>query len=273
MSKKKNGAIIILVIMLIVLGVAGCKIIRQENLKNKEAEINAQIEEIAKQTPTPTATPEPTATPTTTPEPTPEPTPEVNPNKEMDRDINFEELKEENSDIIGWIEIPGTIIDYPIVQSNDNLYYLNHNIKKQKSVYAAIYMDFENNSDFTDRNTVIYGHNMNNGSMFAQLHKFENEDFFDEHKIVKIYTPEGQLNYEVTAAYVRDNKRILFEADFEDDDYFQTYLDNVRAVDGKNDHVSDRMVTINDHIITLSTCVRNQADKRYVVQLVLNNEN
>ena len=111
---------------------------------------------------------------------------------------------------------------------------------------------------------------MKNGSMFQNLHKFADEEFFDEHPYVYIYTPEHVLAYKVFAAYVYDNRHILNSFDFNDRDVFEDYLENVFQVRSMDKHIrEDVSVTADDRIITLSTCVGGQPESRYLVQAVL----
>jgi sortase B len=204
----------------------------------------------------------------TTQSPAPEPKIKY---KENSRNINFAALQDENNDIIGWIEIPGTVADYPIVQTFNNEYYMDYNVKKEKSIAGAIFMDSDNHG-FEDINIVIYGHNLNNGTMFAALHKYEEESFYEENKYINIYTPEGQLTYEIFAVYERDDARILYQADFDDKEYYQSYLDSVINGGYKYYILEDIEVTTDDNIISLSTCVRNKAKSRFIVQGVLIDE-
>ena len=106
------------------------------------------------------------------------------------RNINFESLqKNENKDIYSWIYIPGTNIDYPIVQHpSDNAYYLNHNLNGTKGYPACIYTELENQKDFGDFQTIIYGHNMRDGSMFHDLRYYQEKDYVEEHPYIYIYT-------------------------------------------------------------------------------------
>ncbi|MBQ2001022.1 MAG: class B sortase, partial [Clostridia bacterium] len=108
----------------------------------------------------------------------------------VENPINFNELEKENEDIHGWITIPNTKIDYPIVQSysEDDLFYIDHDINKEKAKAGAIFTQKLNQRDFTDPNTLIYGHNMANGTMFRHLHKFKNKSFFEENQYFYIYT-------------------------------------------------------------------------------------
>ena len=129
--------------------------------------------------------------------------------------IDFDKLcSETNSDIYAWITIPDTKIDYPIVQhATSNEYYLNYNLDGSKGYPGCIYTENYNSKDFSDFQTVIYGHNMKNGSMFAHLHKFEDAKFFEEHPYVFIYTPDRLLVYKIFASYEYSNDHLLFQYD------------------------------------------------------------
>lgn len=186
--------------------------------------------------------------------------------------IKFDELWEVNPDVYAWISIPGTDIEYPILQhASDNSYYLNHNIDGSYGYPGCIYTENLNSKDFTDNNTVIYGHNMKNGSMFAGLHKFESKDFFDENREVIIYLPDQVLHYTIFAAHTYDDRHLLYSFDFSDKDIYQSYLDSVFGIRDMNANIDDTMdVTSDDKIITLVTCIGSQPDKRLLVQAVLN---
>ncbi len=185
--------------------------------------------------------------------------------------INFEELWETNPDVYAWIVIPGTDINYPILQHpTDDAYYLNHNLDGSSGRPACIYTESLNSKDFTDNNTVIYGHNMRNGTMFAQLHKFEDKDFFDEHREVTIYLPDKVLHYKIFAAHTYDDRHLLYSFDFSDKTVYGDYLESIFDIQDKNANIDTEMtVTENDKIITLATCVYKQPSFRYHVQAVL----
>mgnify|MGYP000531514856 FL=1 len=107
--------------------------------------------------------------------------------------INFKELSIINPDIVGWLTIEGTNINYPIVQTDNNTYYLKHSFEKKYSNYGAIYMDATADKNFNSLNTFIYGHNTSNGTMFGELKKFMKQSFYDEHKNIFIYTNSTKL--------------------------------------------------------------------------------
>ena len=193
------------------------------------------------------------------PEPEPE-APYVSP-------IDFEKLWEVNPDVYAWIDIPGMDIQYPILQHPwDNKYYLDHTIDYQEGYPGSIYTKNINSKDFTDFNTVIYGHNMEFGSMFGTLKNYRDRDFFDNHREIKIYTPEKELTYEVFAAVVYDDRLITSYYDNNDTYQRQQYLDSIFGNRDINSIIlSDYEVSTDDHIITLSTCIYGQPENRYLI--------
>ena len=194
--------------------------------------------------------------------------PQVGENEE--NPVDFKELTAKYPDVYAWIRIPGTNVDYPIVQrEGDNAYYLNHTIDGRKRIEGAIFTEDYNNKDFEDPNTLIYGHNMLNGSMFRTLHKFKDRKFFDENRDVYIYQDGKILKYRIFAAYTYDDRHIMMSFDFEDEKIFEIYLNSVLTNRGMSDNIDTGIsVTTKDKIITMSTCTSNQS-QRYLVQAVL----
>lgn len=188
--------------------------------------------------------------------------------------IRFDELWAMNPDVYAWISIPGTDIDYPVLQhESDDSYYLNHNLDGSYGLPACIYTESLNAKDFMDNNTVIYGHNMKNGTMFAQLHNYEDSDFFEKNREIIIYLPDRELHYRIFAAYVYDDRHLLYSFDFSDPDIYGNYLEAVFAIRDMNANIDKEMqVTNQDKIITLATCVSQQPEKRLLVQAVLTEE-
>lgn len=187
----------------------------------------------------------------------------------VDIPVDFDFLLGENEDIIGWIQVEGTDIDYPILYDTTyNLYYLNHNFKGTNTAYGSIFVMGENANDFTDFNTVVYGHNMLDGSMFAQLHQFRKKEFFDSHGQIILYTPDRKLTYQVFASYRRDNLNIIANNDFSTEEFRAEYIDSVYAQEAVANFNPEYAVTASDRILTLSTCIGNPA-YRYIVQAVL----
>ncbi len=189
-----------------------------------------------------------------------------------DNQIDFESLKKQNSEIYAWITIPNTNVDYPILQSaTDDNFYLNHDLDKNYSFPGAIYSQSMNSKDFSDRVTVLYGHNMLNGSMFASLHKFEDSDFFEENKYIYVYTENAKLTYEIVSAMSYDDRHIMNSFDFSDDEVYSTYLDSVINPHSISSNVRQGMnLTTDDKLLVLSTCLNygdeNYGNGRYLVQ-------
>ena len=185
--------------------------------------------------------------------------------------IDFAGLQELNPDVYAWISVPGTKIEYPILQHpTDDTYYLNYNIDGSYGYPGCIYTEKANAKDFSDPNTVIYGHNMKNGTMFAGLHQFEDRDFFDKNQEVIIYTPDKTYHYRIFASYIYDDRHLLYSFDFHEKAVFETYLSEIYARRDMSTNLNeDITVTGEDKIITLVTCMGKQPDKRLLVQAVL----
>lgn len=189
------------------------------------------------------------------------------------KNLDWEELEVVNPDIYAWIYIPNTNIDYPVLQrSGDNDYYLKHNLDGSRGKPGCIYTEDLNSKEFTDYNTVIYGHNMKSGAMFRTLHDFEDKSFFDNNQYVYIYTKDRTLVYKIFAAYTNDAKHILNSNDFTSEQGLSDYLEKVFKKAQAEGYLRDDVaVTGENAILTLSTCTTS-SDKRYIVQAVLVNE-
>ncbi len=182
--------------------------------------------------------------------------------KPKEATVDFNELQKKNGDIYAWIYIPDTVINYPILQNEENEdYYLDHNLDGTKGYPACIYTHPRNDKDFTDPDTVIYGHNMKDGSMFGSLKEYLNDYYIEGHKKLYIYTPDKVITYKFVSAYKSDDKLILdYYDDFREKEVFGKYLKEV----AKN-ALSDPMLTEEDCLITLSTCT-SKGDERLLVQ-------
>lgn len=186
--------------------------------------------------------------------------------------VDFEALQEMNPDIYAWITIPGTQIDYPVLQSStDNSYYLNHSAEKKESVSGAIFSENYNSKEFDDYITVLYGHNMKNGTMFRGLHQYTDRGFLQENREIIIYLPDAVLKYEIFAAYLTDDRHILFYYDQgKTEDNRKAFINDIlshRTMESSLD--TDAPVDTDSKILTLSTCHKAGKDKRYVVQAYL----
>ena len=119
--------------------------------------------------------------------------------KAEEKTIDFAELRKINEDIVAWIQIPGIGVDYPVVQGEDNEYYLHHTFQKEANKAGSIFLDYRNRADFTEQRVIIYGHNMKDGSMFSNLKKYQDNAFRKEFGIAYLYLPEKTLQLEIVA--------------------------------------------------------------------------
>lgn len=185
---------------------------------------------------------------------------------------DFELLKNQNEDIYAWIIIPGTNIDYPIVKkmvSNDPYddYYLNHTIDHTAGFPGAIYSHPYSDLYFTDTVTILYGHNLKDGSMFTALHDFEDKIFFYENDQIVIYTPKECLYYEIYAAVEFPDIFIPYEYDFLNVSDLERYLNDIKNCRGN--FRESLNVTSDDRLLILSTCYTGRDDVRLLVVGVL----
>ena len=190
------------------------------------------------------------------------------------KNIDWDELHELNEHVIGWLYVPGTTIDHPVLQHpTDAKFYLEHNIDGSEGRPGCVYSSFKYNStDFMDFHTVLYAHGLANTSIFTPLHQFNDAKFFEENKYMYIYTPETVYVYEIFGAYGHSDEHLLACYNTETEAGRQYYLDMVAGIRDINAHFRDGVeVTPDSHILTLSTCLQ-QEDRRWLVQGVLVND-
>ena len=175
---------------------------------------------------------------------------------------NFsEELIKRNEDYKMWIEVPNTNINYPVVQGKDNDFYLNHDFNKKESSSGAIFIDYKNNID-KDKNIIIYGHNMKNKSMFQNLMKFKDEEFWKENKEIILTIDGKRYEYEIFSSYISNSEDMNLKTNFENDDEYLKYIDDIKK---KSIFHRDIDIKSNDRIITLSTCSYEEDDARMII--------
>ena len=190
---------------------------------------------------------------------------EKEPDKEKFR-VDFDGLKAVNPDVVAWIVIPGLDISYPVVQGEDNNFYLHQTYEKNYNFAGTIFIDYENKRDFSDCNTLVYGHNMKNGSMFGMLKKYRaDETLYNTSKYFWILTPEKDYRYEIIAAYttsVNSDTYTLFKGPGKE---FLEYEKKMFQNSEIRTDATASEANVKDKIVTLSTCTGNQAT-RFVVQ-------
>ena len=162
----------------------------------------------------------------------------------------YNKLIADNEDYICWLKMDNTKIDYPVVQSNDNSYYLDRDFNKNHLAAGSIFMDFRNDFD-NDKSVVIYGHNMRNDTMFGELDKFKTESFFKDNNKFKIEYKDKTYTYEVFSVYIGDASENFVEVSFDSDEEYIDYLNRIKS---KSLFKSDIEVSNKDKIVTLYTC-------------------
>ncbi len=200
------------------------------------------------------------------------PKPKEREREKEDNPVDFEGLMQFNPEVYSWIYIPDTSISLPVCQSKeDDNFYLSHDVYKDYSFPGAIYSQSMNKTDYSDRVTVLYGHNMANGSMFGNLHMFSDEDFFNSHPYFYVYTKDRKLTYEVISAHPYDSRHIMYSYDFSKDDVFKSWLESAQNPRAYYSNTRQVNLDLNSKILVLSTCA-NSGDGRYLVQGVLIND-
>lgn len=171
-------------------------------------------------------------------------------------EVDFKALLEINQDIVGWIYCPGTLINYPIVQGSDNDYYLTHLIDDSWNENGSIFMDFENSSDFSDSNTLIYGHNMKTGAMFAELMNYKTQSFYDAHPYIYIMTPQKNYRMDLFAGCIVDHNASIYT--------IWPSADVISNLIANSTFTADHGYP-EGNVVTLSTCTSAYDNARYVI--------
>lgn len=206
----------------------------------------------------------------TLPEPPPADQPELPENP-----VDFAALQAEFPEAAAWIRIPETAIDYAVMRSGTDTpedFYLDHNEKGEKDRNGSIYMQRYNHVDFSDPNTVLYGHNMSGGKMFGGIHKFKKAAYFNEHEYLYVYTPGHVLTYRIYALFDYGSRHLLWAYDFDTEEGFQQYINKTLKPGTYNRLVREGVTpTTADRLLTLSTC-QNSGDGRLLLVAVLESD-
>lgn len=208
--------------------------------------------------------------------PAPEPTPHHSTNKPIPPSISptpdstvtsipqvdFESLQTVNPEIVAWLTIDGTNINYPVAQHSDNDYYLHHLFNGEYNSSGCLFMDCRNPPDFSGRHTIVYGHHMDNGTMFQNLMYYKDQAFYDEHPTAQLITPNGSYTIEFFAGYVADVDSDAWKLDFTSDEGFEDWIATAME---RSAFESTVIPTTADRIITLSTCSYEFYNARFVL--------
>ena len=187
-----------------------------------------------------------------------------------ERMLQLEELKKQNNDIVGWLEIPNTKINYPVLQTTDNEYYMTHTYKKEYSKDGSIFLDKDYNWDVPSSNLLIYGHNNKNGNMFQELLKYEDESYYKEHPTIKFTTVNEDCTYEIIAVfksrvYYKSEKNVFryyYFINAENEEEYNNYVEESKKASLYN---TGKTAEYGKQLLTLSTCEYSQEDGRFVI--------
>lgn len=175
--------------------------------------------------------------------------------------VDFTALKEKNNDIVAWIYSEDTQINYPIVKAKNNDYYLHRLIDGSYNIAGTLFMDYRNSIDFTDYNTIIFGHNMKNGTMFGSLPNYQKQDYYDSHKEIYLYTENKNYLIEIFAGYIASSESDIYK--------FPKTVDTneklIKTAINNSTFKSNVEPTKDDKIITLSTCTYTFENARYIL--------
>lgn len=176
--------------------------------------------------------------------------------------VDFSALKKINPDVVAWLTSDGSEIDYPVALGKDNVYYLRHLFTGERNKLGTIFMDYRNHGNFSDKNTVLYGHNMKDGSMFSSLTKYKNQSYYDSFPAMVLDTPAGDFKIELFAGIIIDGNQESVRFDFKDDHDFQNYIDSLKKA---STFQSNTVVNADNRIITLCTCSYEFNNARYAL--------
>ena len=176
--------------------------------------------------------------------------------------VDFEALSKENSDIIGWLYSEDTPINYPVVQSDDNDYYLHRDLHGEYLFNGTLFADCRCSSVGTEQIHIIYGHNMKNSAMFGTLGKYSEQKYYDKHPVLYYLTPDGDYRIDLFSGFTTDADSEIYKTEIGNSEKFKVFLDEMKA---KSTFDSNVEVTGDDCVVMLSTCSYEFNNARYVV--------
>lgn len=177
----------------------------------------------------------------------------------------IEKLTEINEDYIGWIRIDATKINYPVVHTSDNEFYLSHNFYKERDKAGTIFLDAANSRTKLDKNMILYGHNMKDNSMFGELKRFKDEDFFNHHSTIMLEFHGHFYEWEIFSVYTAKDREWM-QIEFPSAKEFKEYVNLIKEC---SLFISSTEVMSNDYVLTLSTCTNTNKEERIIVHAKL----
>lgn len=183
---------------------------------------------------------------------------------ETDDSVDFEALLRQNSEVVAWLRIPDTNVDFPVMKGTDNSYYLSHGFSRNYEITGGIFLDYRNKGDFTDGFSIIYGHRMSSGRMFSDVGKFENEEFFNNHREATLYLPGQKLRlvFVAFASVYGVQGEIYNVGAFRKDESVAKVLEEATII-------NNAQVDAGSNYILLSTCSAKEQAKRDVLLAVI----
>lgn len=190
--------------------------------------------------------------------------------EKTERMLQVEELKKENEDIIGWLEIPNSNINFPVVQGTDNQYYMTHTYKKENSKDGSVFLDKDYNWNPPSSNLLLYGHNNKNGKMFQELLEYKEESYYKEHPTIKFTTVSEDSEYEILSVFLsrvyykneNDVFRYYYFINAENEEQYNYYIEESKKV---SLYDTGKTAKFGEQLLTLSTCEYSQEDGRFVI--------
>lgn len=194
---------------------------------------------------------------------------QVTPQK-TERMLQIEKLQEQNSDIVGWIEVEGTNINYPVLQGEDNGYYMNHNYKKEENTYGSIFLDKDYDWSIPSSNLLLYGHNLQNGELFHDILNYKDKSYYEEHPVIRFTTEKEDSEFEIISAfysrvYYKSETNVFRYYYFINADNEEEYNEFVENAKEASIYDTGKTAEYGDQLITLSTCSYHTEDGRFAV--------
>ena len=183
--------------------------------------------------------------------------------------VSFSDLKKTNNDVVAWLQVDGTSVNYPITQYDNNDYYLNHDIVKNPKASGWTFMDYRNAPDMSDSNTIFYGHNLLNRTSFGSLaNVFTDKWFNSSNHYIVVLTESGRFVYQIFSCYFIDPEVYYLQNNFYNDDEHQKFIDTIM---GRSKYNFGVRVSVNDKIITLSTCTEDNKGRKVIHAKLIEN--
>jgi len=212
-------------------------------------------------TPAPAVNPSPIAL--ADPSPTPSAAPSTSPvEAPLDLAALARKYAKENGDVVGWVRIEGTLVDYPVLHTTDNTYYMDHNMQKEKDKKGAIFLDYRCDPVMMGGNNILYGHHMRDGSMFAGLMAYRDEAFYETHPTIEYATLDGSTEWEIFSVFITGTDYDYIRTEFGNG---REYSDFLRIMEGKSLYDTGITTRESDDILILSTCTYEFDDARFAV--------